>query len=93
LYYVLVGLPQALTCRQCEISAATIQYLFHWNSILEQKLEELSQHNIAAVQDRSISAHDIGPLKAEAVQDSVRNLKVFSYCVFSRITGLNILLH
>ncbi|XP_051183980.1 uncharacterized protein [Lolium perenne] len=66
---------EVLTCRQCEISAATIQYLFHWNSILEQKLEELSQHNIAAVQDRSISAHDIGPLKAEAVHDSVRNLK------------------
>jgi hypothetical protein len=89
----LVGLLQVLTCHQCEASEATIQYLLHCNYLLEQKLAERHEHNIAVVQSTNISWHGTRSLKPDSVHDSVTDLKVVSYCLFFGIAGLNILVH
>ncbi|CAM0951002.1 unnamed protein product [Alopecurus aequalis] len=56
---------EVLTCRQCETSAAIIQRLLRLNSIIEQKLEDLSEHNTVAVKNTKISGDDTGPLEPE----------------------------
>ncbi|CAM0950996.1 unnamed protein product [Alopecurus aequalis] len=54
---------EVLTCCQCETSASTIQCLLRLNSIIEQKLEELSENNIEAVQNTKITGDDTRPLE------------------------------